>query len=407
MIIIKDSEDALRIIAGEILNFETSTKYFENGTVRPIPEKGYPQITDGGIVYTIKSTLGYIYLPFGSSVRDFIRRIGIAVNQLERSLDGEVAEAVKLTNYQSVDVGWHVNAKVKSSLVNEPNGKNYAKRSFLYRAGSRNKYRFTWIVTTINDYDTCLNAGMVEQGISKHAISIFYDKYDICNLGNGESTFNFSPSMLKGYDNMVVHPDISLFRGNNPLLFELSQHWNEPARNSKSIGLRNIDKKKIFTTTNPVQWAKVSVNGILRNDLCSECKSPLWGDHYALSGPVKNPAMTCSIPICAICLHASPRQKPLEMRYFRILRVTAERSMEDMVEAFSINNQKRRDIYYEIMKGVHYDNTINVLGGTYKYTLIGDKYVAFDNYACYLFSNLYLLDIFSGRKVIKANIIDY
>ena len=424
-----DDINVYRIIAGEMLNLETSTLHYINGKPLTVGEditvqnyRGYPKITDGAVQYTIKSAAGYIILPSGYDIKGFEENIIQAIKMLEAAMvnsDGLRVQVLK--NYHTVDASFNTNIKVKCALNltknsipptvarwNAPVVKENVKRQFNTLDTDIRRGRFTWFIQTIDKFDFNISSENVDDAISRFACSVFYDADNICNFNHNDTTHELNINNFKGSSN-IIEENITLFKHGNPLIFELSEFWKEHVPNTNAGKfLRNIPDNKIFEHDyhaiefKPVKCAENSNE--TSTEICSKCRSVLYGDNYAMVGSVKNPQSVQCVALCPLCLHSSPAEKPIEMKYLLIFRVTFPRSIDDMINGEDITPQ-RRDLRAEAMKRVQ-RKTLHTNGLDVKCILIGDKYLAFDDIADYLFTKLSVIDDFAGRKVCTAKLVE-
>lgn len=429
MIILKNSTgvNIFRTIAGAMLNIEMSTKHFING--EPIDNtlmigenyRGYPKIIDGSITYVIRGVFGYIFVAPGTDIDNFERELIEYLVDLERNVQLQTQTEV-LKTYHSTRVGYNTNIKVRSDLNLTKGGEKEAqvryrrndvknvKRQFIRALDDTRRGRFTWLITTIDKFDFTINSDNIEDSISRYALSIFYDADDISTLNHNSENYDFSTEYLKGAAN-IVREKMVLFKHGNPLLFELSSYWKDADMATKSAKsfLRNIIPSKIYENDyallkfKPVKITE-SNTGETSTEICSKCHSTLYGDNYALAGSVKEPESDLCVAICPLCLHSSPEEKPMEMKYFRVFRVTFPLRIEDMLRDATVS-EERREIRAEALKRVE-RREMTTNQRTIKYMLIGDKYLAFDNINDYLFTRASTMKEFSGKKVCMASLIE-
>lgn len=416
MIIIKEiGEDCDYLtIAGEILNFETSTRYFSKGKLLIVPEehREYPKLADRNIQYTIRATIGYIYVSPTTDLEIFENKILLAVLQLECQLLKEFGVEV-LKNYHTVMTSINTNVKVKSALALTKDSKNcsYAnngntkniKRQFSRFADTHGYSRFTWLIRTIDEFKFQIRSDDVDDAISRFIISIFYDSDNICKLDHLTTTFDFSLKDLKGSDK-IINEKILLFMYGMPLQYELSEHWCNNVSKDAKIFLRNIDETHLFE----VKYEQLTFKPVKRYNsneaslnICSKCYSQLFGDNYALFNHLST--KNYCIAVCPPCLHDNAN-KSLDSEYQYIYRVTFPTTVEEMCKKMS-GSDERMVIRIEAAKKIerkelHYGKKM------IKYILLGDKYVAFEDINDYLFLKLSVDSTFTQRKICLAKILE-
>ncbi|SIP86125.1 Hypothetical protein PACV_412 [Pacmanvirus A23] len=425
-----DTDNIYKVIAGEMLNIETSTLHYLDGVPLVIGKditlneyRGYPKIMDGTVQYTIKAVVGYIFVPTGFDIKLFESNIIDAIKNLENNMIYDGKAVIGLKGYHTAEANFNTNVKVKSALNLTKNGDsvpkmnrwdynqpkpNNVKRQFITEEGDVRRGRFTWIIQTIDKFDFEINSDNIDDAVSRFACSVFYDADNICKMNHNDTTSDFTITHLKGCDNIITE-DITLFKHGNPLAFELSEYWRDRVSNTKaSEFLRNIPDNKIYEHEyhalefKPVKISETSND--TSTEVCSKCRSVLYGDNYAMVGSVKNPESTLCVALCPLCLHSSPEEKPIEMKYFIIFRVKFPRSIEEMIDSNDVSDE-RKLLRRESLKRIERKEcTCN--GKNIKYIMIGDKYVAFEKVNDYIFTRLSILQEFAGRKVCTAKLVE-
>src|SRR5690348_1422410 len=109
---------AIKVIAGEILNIETSTLYFINGEPAKLPRaecSGYPRIIQGNICDVIKAAEGYIFVPVGTDLEVFEELLINEILKMQKGMtvDDEIVNV--LGTYHTIKSNHVTNIKVKSS----------------------------------------------------------------------------------------------------------------------------------------------------------------------------------------------------------------------------------------------------------------------------------------------------
>ena len=435
MRIIKGTEDVFVAIAGEMLNIETSSLHFLNGVplkvgieVSPEEYRGYPKIVVGSVVHIIRGSSGYIFVPIGMNVVEFQEKLIAAILELESAMtrpDGSEPNVLK--QYHTVKCSYNTNIKVKSALnvtqaSNAPKPAparygvrgaaitNNLKRVFVAdpEIDSR-RGRFTWFLKSFDEIEQEITSDNMDDSVARFACSILYDRDDICKLDHNQTTFEFSKEFLKGYDN-IVNENITLFKHGNPLLFEISEHWRTAhvVDASAESFLRNINKNKVYEADHAsLKFKPVHVadsTGESSVDICSQCRSLLVGDNYALAGNVKNPDSDLCVAICALCLHSSPEDKPIEAKYFRVFRVKFPRQIGEMIDTANVSDQ-RKELRREALKQVR-SKELCVGDKNVDYIMIGDKYAAFKSIDDFLYTKLSVHPDFANRKVCNAVLVE-
>lgn len=426
MRIIKNIGGVFQIVAGEMLNIESSLLHFIDGKPTkpgvdiPIDQyNGYPRLVDGQMVNIIRSASGYIFVPPGCDLDIYEQQLNDQLIMLEATMvraDGK--DIANLRQYHTVRSGYNTNIKVKSSQrITQLHSGKIAKtaqhkrdaantvRQYIRSTDDSRRGRFTWIIQHIDKFNFEISSNDIEDAVSRFACSIFVDLEDICKLGHNDITHQFSINHLKGSDK-IIQESITLFKHGHPLLIELSEHWrdNFPGENASEF-LRNVPRSKVFSTNEviPLNPVKLNSEGETSTNVCSKCRSLLWGENYALAVNIQNPQQNICTAVCPLCLHSSPRDKPIEMKYLRIYRFNFPRTVDEMLLCPLITDQ-RRDLLKEALGGFE-SKIMQTISGDIPYTLIGSKYAAFTNQKDYLFTKLSTDPEFIGRTICTARVV--
>lgn len=417
MRIIKHVDNVFAVIAGEMLNIENSTLQYINGEPVVEIDRGYPKIIDGTVVNIIRAAWGYIFVPPGMD-RDSFQKELIPV--LQRMADSTGKDADSLNRPHTIFNSRHSNIKIKSrqhrtsaSYENQPINKRTAMevfRQFVLNPHERRTFgRFTWIINAISDFDFKICSNNIDDALGRFACSIFYDAENICMLEHNAVTFEFAHDLLKGHSN-IINSSVRLFKYGHPLLFELSEFWRESANsNFASTFLRNLVKEKMFNG----EYASFKINPVKLTEegdqtsieVCTVCRSLLWGENYIVADAIKSPERELCIAICPICLHSNPEKLgALQLKNLHIFRVNFPRTAFDMIASPNIPAE-RKDILIEALTGITIE-TVLVSNSAVKFILIGKKYVSFDDINKYLFTGFSNNEIFAGRKVCSVSFIE-
>jgi hypothetical protein len=414
MRIIKDSPDYIRIIAGEMANIESSTHHYIDGAPITLGEeypsvgvvnaqnyRGYPRITDDNRVMTLRAAMGVIFVPAGTDIDKIERQLAEEVRLMNnyKALDGRAN--TYLNGYQTISYAAHTNVKiVPKACITKLNadqtttrvGMSNIIRQFIRDPHDARRARFVWLILPIDRFQCTIEHGTQQNALVQHAVSIFYDGDDICTLGHNSITFDFSKSLLRGSARLLPAEKLTarlLIADGNPLLFELSDFWRDWSGDA-STAFRNIHGRDIYQIDHDkIQLRPVRISD--RSDdasteICTKCKSVLWGDNYVLMGCIDALDSHYGVAICPLCFNSTPDDRPIEMKYLYIFRVTFPRTMEEMINS-PRNSENKRDLLREALKSIKLEEKV-VNGRTVSYALIGDKYAAFAKSRDYLFTQL-------------------
>jgi hypothetical protein len=403
----KTYDDALKHIAGEILNIEAGLFHFIDGEPAKLGENlkvenyvGYPRLIVDDIRYDIKSASGYLYVPLDISGKDLVHDLKPLLEKMSKfsRLDGKSND--HLRDYHTIKCGYNTNIKIKHDLKT----KKVESRVFLYDETDSHRGRFTWFIVPINKINFEIVNTDVDRAIARFASCILWDRYDITKLLHNDSTFEFNINSLRGYEH-VLNKTIILFKhAENPLMIELNNFWRNYPFNNKNKILRNINDARLYKADyNKLQFKTVRIDDTsseVSNDICARCKQMIYGDFYALGGYINGGNDKSCIALCALCMHSSQQDMPLENKYMRVYRTTCPRTIVDMLE-IEICDDTKRDICIEVLNGITTEE-IEINNDKVTYTLIGKKYAAFNNVENFLFTDMINSPIFKDRKICQV-----
>lgn len=371
MRIIKDSPNALKAIAGEIVNIESSELRFIDGAIIANPTKGYPRVISGNVRNDIRATCGYIVVPSDVLRGRFIRELAQLVETL--SLGTKVVA-------HTIKSGRVTNVKVETCQANTHTGDGKpganTKRLFRIWESTGNAYdhlpgtaRFNWVVVSALDFNLKIVPGEINDAISRHVCSIFYDRDDLCTLDHNEVTMEFGEHLMRTYTD-IADQNIIWDQRADVALFNIGK---SPLRPSFLI---EIPRHKLFAATMADIQLEAGVDDLLR---CRRCSCEIWGEFYAMDGKLDDPNCAHSVPYCAICGHSGASSD-----YMRVLRIMSPVTRDQVLAKVP---DQLRDIINEAAKGVDMRGDI---------TTIGDKYVSMSRKS-FLFSRHVE---YAGRKLI-------
>jgi len=398
MRVFKKSDDYVRLIAGEMLNKETSTQYWNLGKLVEVPIKGYPQLTIGNVINTFRVSCGHVFIPSSMDRQAFETRL------MDTILSMEAEMAIQpLTGAHSKDTQWHTNIKIKSSLKQTAGKKEKfasynVKRRFGKQIGYYEHARFYWSIVNINDIDYEITSNNISSSISQFVGGILYDADDITIHEHNESTFNFGRESLKGFKN-IVDANIVIGDFGNPLMIELSENWQNRITDRFRNPIRNIDENNLFHADfatlkfRPVDMAN---NVETSTEVCSKCRSVLWGDFYAFHRFKKLPVFndTLYVAMCPLCVHTSTNA--IENEYYEVYRTTHPRDVNLMIE-YADESDIKKDLYREVLKAY-----VDTGKG---YMLIGDKYASFTKTDDYLYTSMVNDPTLQGRLICESKLV--
>jgi hypothetical protein len=414
MFIVKNSpdHDALKVIAGEMINRENSIDHFVNGEPRtelPPGYVGYPTYVTPTRKYVLKAVGAYIYIPSSVSKDWFVSTISRLVAGIEFSrLDG-----IEITNKCSFRTGMNYCTTVAGLGASAV---TYAVTESAKKTG--NNSRFIWTVQHENEINTnvvCTNPDVTIQRLA----GIFWDADDILTHPHGTLTFEFSQDSFKA-TSRICSEKLTLLYGANPLVFELSEYWREAVPSAEaSEFMREMNRRKLVSANyDQVEVKPIRVNdesAATSTEICFRCKNTLYGDVYGLSGyvtkqdePFMSGGKIIVTPLCAVCMHTIPEEAPIENKYVRVLRIKWNRTCAEMIDRTFTG--EKSEIAHEVMRGFKPCEAKSTAadGGTttIRFYLIGDNYVGFEHVDNFRFTGLVNAPYLEGRKVCKVTVVN-
>jgi len=211
----------LATIAGEMINFETSDRFFIDGAPKNIAndaigrgrangdshfsdEKSH--FSDGDShqskKYKIKPASGYLYIPDDMDMDLFEKDVKSAV--LEMETKHPIGKNI-LKDKHSILVGYDTSVATKSELsvsmididddtTPYKQEKKNIKRKFTRQYSKNNTARFTWVVKKISDFDFTIRSDNLEDAVSRFLISVYYDANNTSKWEHNNIIFNVQPA---------------------------------------------------------------------------------------------------------------------------------------------------------------------------------------------------------------------
>jgi len=436
MRIIFSGPTAYEDIAMTMLNMELGVERFRNGKELPAPHAPYPKYTIDSNEYRVKMARGFIYISQRVHVESFIEKIRTIIDEVSKNYGLPLYDDVKVESadlFRSLHIGNHPRgaahlvrrqigrAPAAPAAPPAPVAKSAAAPGDWVSIGNslhavvKAKVRATRALLTDHEYDKSMTHLRYVWVVSKFIripqemddeyatldtrfCSIVYDFDNVVNRKSIEEmpiedsklpkalpfeTYEFSIKNLVGYRNVVWcgnDPEtIFLSRYFNPVAFEMSNFWlagcpqgeniTDVHRNISKVFLANFRDLKIDT---------VSQNGELRNDICHECRTPLYGEIYVMSVLLEEPDIQCSVAICPLCVHLG--QTRYEKTYVYVYRVQYPRTLAEAIDLTTVSPVKK-----QIMKAAA--RGVQRLESPIRWVL-GDEYMVFPKISTYLYSHL-------------------
>ncbi len=404
MRVFKKRDNSVEAIVGEMLNKETSTLHWIDGT--PTTETsqsaytGYPRLVDNTIVYNIKAAYGYVFVSPGTDIHELKKKIIDTITSMElKMIRPDGVPVFPLSSAHTIAAGYHTNIKTTCSLakttdkpVSYAKGSTLPKRLICEKLDDIRNCRFAWIIKTIDKFESEITSQNLSDSVAHYVCSVFYDSDDISTYEHNETTFEYSVNRLRGSAN-ILQQTVAVCNFGNPLMCELSNYWREYSNYTPSYrnSVRNISDANLYEgTLREINLRKVDTGGEPSNEVCTTCRSLLWGDIYVFKTDNIGEAK------CPMCVHTTLHDDAIEKKFRHVLRVAHTRTVHDMIEQLS---GEHKEICKELVTGFE-KKTILVSGKKIKYAMIGSKYIAFTDTKKYLYSSLVNDPEFSSRTVV-------
>lgn len=419
MLVVKPSneydtpEKLIDIIAGEMLNKETSLQYWRNGVKLRVVDKnagigevnaaeynGYPRVVIGNVCNTIKASAGIIFVT--SEPNDqFCDNLMNAVLRKEAEMIAN--DVVPLDKYHTYVANLHTNIKLKSqmkiTLTNEKR-KNNIKRLIKHQnnrwnAGYGNA-RFVWTVLHLRNFNEIITRDDPDQAILHRICSVLYDANDITQLAHGDTLTNYSNDMLKVTPNILKDSCEIKLNSNLPLLATALEGWHYGRFYTISVNIYSADRNQIIPE--PV---KTDEDGVWSTEICAGCRKLLYDDVYAFTLAECDLARPRCHMFCIFCAHGKSALYALaDATYTRVLRITWPRTAADMIAQF--NTPAMRPVLTELSEGyIEY----GVRGDDDYFVLVGKNYVGVRDVDRFKFSSIVNNELISNRKIFPIYVI--
>lgn len=211
MRVFKHSDNVKEKIAREMINIEAGLLYFEPGkdTINAKPTL-YPEVERDNIKTTIRSHVGFIYLPFDVDMEEFMKGVETYLTDYDLQL-GHLSKYMRLerNNGQFTAMKAKNNmTKTTYAVVNKTGyPDNYTKRAIFIGANvDMHIYRFHWFV-----YNTRTMVKNIEQfdrpafPATTQFVSILYDKFDYLTATDGQKLeSNITFQHFKVFQNLIT-----------------------------------------------------------------------------------------------------------------------------------------------------------------------------------------------------------
>lgn len=377
---IKNVENSIRVIAGEMINIEMSALCFIDGKFVGAKNvvKGYPKIVSDGAINDVKASLCAVWVPSGIDNDIFPNQLYLEMVKMFTEMG--ISDYSHLQTYHTINSGAVTNIKVccqsKRTFVHGV-GKPILKKCIRVITPERvmrreyTKARFVWVIKV-------LDARMFNG--TNVGIDIVYDKNDVFNCAHNDVLYNIVPRLLRGLSG-ELYPTIKTFGYGDILLSEL--YGAKPSLYNIRNNVQYVDYVDVVYPA-PNGDVDEGHRVLDRNSTtCTECNMNLYGDVYftvSCDGLQKSLAGTAKV-YCPMCIHG-----PAPLSDAPIFRTKLPLTARSVIEAMEPSN--KRCVLLAAARGHkrvnrHVDHNFSI-----DYFVFGDEYIMFDNVNAYLFTDM-------------------
>jgi hypothetical protein len=211
MRVFKDSGNIKEKIAREMINIEAGLLYFEPGKneINTKPTL-YPEIERDNIKTTIRSQIGFIYLPTNIDMEEFMKGVETYLTDYDLQLShlGKYTRLERHTGQFTAMKAKNNMQKTIYGVVGKTYPDNYTKRAIFISTGSPELklYRFHWFV-----YNTRIMVKNIEQfdhpifPATTQFVSILFDKNNYLTFSDGEKMeSNITFQHFRVFQNLIT-----------------------------------------------------------------------------------------------------------------------------------------------------------------------------------------------------------
>lgn len=210
MRVFKHSDSIKEKIAREMINIEAGLLYFEPGKSINANPTLYPEIERDNIKTTIRSQVGFIYLPTDINLEEFMKGVETYLTDYDLQL-GHLSKYMRLERLNGQFTAMKAKNNMKRTMYAVANKgaypDDYTKRVICINAmPSMRRYRFHWFV-----YDTKTMVKNIEQfdrpmfPATTQFVSILYDKHDYLISTDGQKLeSNITFQHFRVFQNLIT-----------------------------------------------------------------------------------------------------------------------------------------------------------------------------------------------------------
>jgi len=246
MRIIKEREDVINTIIGEMLNLENATLLYMDGKALESPVEGYPVINDNVFTYTFQAAGGYIIVPEEYNTKSFVEFIVKIISKNDHSVESKLFNYAKASSSSNTCTNIRIKNCSKETEINTVVNKFYKRiitrdDSALYLTCVRFKWK---IVSQMRNM--CFNerTDIIDYRVN----SIYYDKYDLLKFPHNTITHTLKLSDYRYYEFIcqeLFDEKIIYIHGATASILDYVEK-NISSSNKKNIYLEAMEYFKVF-----------------------------------------------------------------------------------------------------------------------------------------------------------------
>jgi hypothetical protein len=296
-------------------------------------------------------------------------------------------------NHSEVDVVVPLIQDAFKSLPRPPTSKAYipyAQNAITNIKTCPQSREFNISVEGIISFPTSITTDNARDILPDYLASVYYDPDGLCNLSHDSLVFHFSEKNMRGIENILDLPSITLFPTNkNPLIAELTTNQTRTFRELPcDVWECDRDSLKIVGVNYPG-------TNTVSTDICCKCYSPLYDENYALYRHSENMGSHDVEQVCALCMHGT--SNTYEKSYFAVLKIRSAKTIKDIIN--DITNPQLKDVYNAITEELLQVTIRNIV------MYVAGKYAFVQNRDTYIYNGLSSAPELADKKIVICKII--
>lgn len=285
MRVFKHSTDIKQKIAREMVNIESGLLYFEPGKEISTKPTLYPEIERDNIKSTIRSPVGFIYLPNDINMAEFMKGIETYLVDYDMQLN-HLSKYMRLKQINSQFTALKAKNNMTKTVYCTSNASadTYTKRVIYLNVGApiSGLYRFQWYVFSTRTM--VKNIEQFENPIfpaTTQFVSILYDKHDYLKVIDGQKLVsNITFQNFRVFQNLITFDPLRVITDKELALKNNSNDSNDDEDMNDEVAQAHINALRC-----PKCLKKyASKPGLTRHMNTKSCKKVVHSDNVSSSG---------------------------------------------------------------------------------------------------------------------------